>query len=305
MTVAVIGLGTIGMRWTARFCAAGLPVRVFDLDPAASVQCAQALPHLLAEVAALRPSATPATAPIFAATLADAVAGAEFVQENAPERIAIKRAVLAEIDAAAPASAIVASSSSALLVSDMQVDCVHPERVVLGHPFNPAHLMPLIEIVGGRRTAPETVQRALAFYEALGGKPVVLNRELPGHLALRLMAAMWREAIHLVVTGTASMRDVDRAFQYGPGPKWTLQGSFISNHLNADGMETFLARYGDMYQALFDDLGTPRLDAETRGAIAAATHAAIGARSNDTLRSERDEGLIRLLRAQDPAESGS
>jgi 3-hydroxyacyl-CoA dehydrogenase len=112
------------------------------------------------------------------------------------------------------------------------------------------------------------------------------------------MAAMWQEAIHLVISGVATAEDVDRAFQYGPGPKWTLQGSFISNHLNADGMEAFLARYGDMYQSLFDDLGTARLDAETRAAVVAATQAAIGGRSNDTLRAERDTGLIRLLSAQ-------
>lgn len=297
MKVAVIGLGTIGMRWLARFCAAGLEVRAFDPEPGAAIRCAAALPGLVAEVAALQPGGQPSQ-PIFVETLESAVADAAFVQENAPERIALKRAVLAEIDAAAPPEAIIASSSSALLVSDMQMDCAHPERIVLGHPFNPAHLMPLVEIVGGARTSAETITRARDFYEALGAKPVVLHREVPGHLALRLMAAMWQEAIHLVTSGVASAEDVDRAFQFGPGPKWTLQGSFISNHLNADGMETFLARYGDMYQALFDDLGTARLDASTRAAIVAATEAAIGGSSNDTLRAERDTGLIRLLSAQ-------
>jgi carnitine 3-dehydrogenase len=298
--VAVLGLGTIGMRWVARFCAAGLTVVAHDPDPAAAKRCAAALPGLLAEVAALRPG-PPANAPRFAATLAEAVGDADFVQENAPERIALKRAVLAQIDAAAPPGAIIASSSSALLVSDMQAECARPQRVVLGHPFNPAHLMPLVEIVGGRRTAPETVARARAFYEALGAKPVVLNRELPGHLALRLMAAMWREAIHLVVSGAASVEDVDRAFQYGPGPKWTLQGSFVSNHLNAEGMESFLDRYGDMYQALFDDLGEATLDAPTRAAVVAATRAAIGGQDDATLRRARDDGLVRLLRAQEDA----
>lgn len=298
--VVVVGLGTIGMRWVARFCAAGLPVRGFDPDPDAAGRCATALPGLFAEIAALRPGPPP-VAPHFAATLAEAVGEAGFVQESGPERLPLKRAVLAEIDAAAPAGAVIASSSSALLVSDMQADCARPGRVVLGHPFNPAHLMPLVEIVGGRLTAPETVARARTFYEALGAKPVVLNRELPGHLALRLMAAMWREAIHLVVSGAASLKDVDRAFQYGPGPKWMLQGAFVSNHLNADGMESFLVRYGDMYQALFDDLGDARLDAETRAMIAAATRAAIGGRDDAALRQERDAGLVRLLRAQEGA----
>ena len=297
MTVAVIGLGAIGVRWTARFCAAGLDVVAFDPHPDAARRCVEMLPGLLVEVAALRPGPAP-TVPVFAATLAEAVGQASFVQENAPERLALKQAVLSEIDAAAPAEAIIASSSSALLVSDMQSACARPERVVLGHPFNPAHLMPLVEIVGGQRTAPETIVAARAFYEGVGAKPVVLNRELPGHLALRLMAAMWREAIHLVVSGAATAADVDRAFQYGPGPKWTLQGSFISNHLNADGMESFLERYGDMYQHLMDDLGTVRLEGSTRSAVIAATQAAIGGRSDAALRAERDAGLIRLLQVQ-------
>lgn len=298
--VAVIGLGIIGARWVARFCAAGLAVTAHDPDPAAMARCQEAFPDLLAEVARLRPNVLRPTAPRFDASLEGALEGAEFVQENAPERLAVKRAVLAAIDRLAPAETIIASSSSALRVSDMQADCARPERVVLGHPFNPAHLMPLVEIVGGVRTAPASVIQTRDFYAAIGAKPVVLNRELPGHLALRLMAAMWREAIHLVVSGAASLEDVDRAFQYGPGPKWTLQGAFLSNHLNAGGMAEFLERYGDMYQALFDDLGAARLDAPTRAAVVAATSAAIGGRSDAALRTERDAGLVRLLRAQEP-----
>lgn len=298
--VAVIGLGTIGTRWVAQFCAGGLSLSAYDPDPDAARRCEAALPALLADVAALRPG-PPASRPRFATSLADAVREATFLQENAPERLALKRALLAEIDDAAPAGAVIASSSSALLVSDMQAGCARPERTVLGHPFNPAHLMPLVESVGGRRTAPETIVRARAFYEAIGAKPVVLHQELPGHLALRLMAAMCREAIHLVVSGAASVEDVDRAFQYGPGPQWTLQGAFVSNHLNADGIESFLERYGDMYQALFDDLGAARLDKATRAKVAAATRVAIGSRDDAALRRERDAGLVRLLQAQDGA----
>ena len=192
MKVAVIGLGTIGMRWVARFCAAGLDVTAWDASSDAVAQCRTGLPALLADVAALRPGPRP-TDPRFAASLQEAVSDVAFVQENTPERIDLKRSVLAQIDAAAPAEAIIASSSSALLVSEMQRGCAHPERVVLGHPLNPAHLMPLVEVVGGENTSRAAVERARAFYEGIGAKPVVLNREIPGYLALRLGVVGERE----------------------------------------------------------------------------------------------------------------
>src|SRR5690606_27037630 len=209
------------------------------------------------------------------------------------------RALITAIDAAAPGHAIIASSSSALHVSDFQTGCATPGRVVLGHPFNPAHLMPLVEVVGGKLTEPDCVADAAGFYEYIGKKPVVLRRELTGHLALRLMGAMWREAIALVLEGSATVEDVDRAFRYGPGPKWTLQGSFISNHLGADGMADFLEKYGGTYEAIWEDLrGTPVLDADACQHITEQTSAAIGARSDSVLKDARDAGLLEILETQ-------
>lgn len=295
-TVVVVGFGTIGQRWAAAFAHAGLMVKAHD-PQASQWDAFKAIePSLMRDLDALHGSSAPRGGVQFPAGLAEALDGADFVQECGPERLDLKRPLLAAIERHVAADTIIASSSSALKVSDMQDQCAHPERIVLGHPFNPAHLMPLVEIVGGESTDPATVQTARDFYESIGKKPVVMNREITGHLALRLMGAMWREAIALARDGIASVEDIDRAFIYGPGPKWTLQGSFISNALNADGMESFLIKYGPTYQAIWDDLGTAVLDDKTRDAVSASTHAAVGGRTQDDLRRSRDEGLIDILR---------
>lgn len=297
--VAVIGLGTIGMRWAAVFAHAGLAVHAQDPDPQAWDRFQSALPTLLEELQRLQPAQAPLGDIRYAATIAQAVNTADFVQENTPERMEIKCAALQAIDAATPSHAVIASSSSALLVSDFQRGCAHAERIVLGHPFNPAHIMPLVEVAGGELSAPWAVESARKFYESIGKKPVVMRRELTGHLALRLMGAMWREAIALVAEGSVSVEDIDRAFRYGPGPKWTLQGSFISNHLGAEGLESFLDKYGPTYEMIWKDLRpTPELNATTRAALVTGTQAALGTRSDASLKQERDQGLIELLAVQ-------
>jgi len=296
LTVGIVGLGVIGQRWAACFAHAGYAVRGFDPAPESAAAFRQALPGLMADLDALKGPSPSAGAIDLFPTLAEALGGVGFVQENGPEDLALKRRLLAEIERHVDDDVVIASSSSALLVSDMQSECRVPGRIVLGHPFNPAHLMPLVEIVGGRTTNPGVTVRARAFYEGLGKKPVTLNREVTGHLALRLMGAMWREAIALVREGVASAEDVDRAFMYGPGPKWTLQGSFISNSLNAEDMESFLRRYGPTYQAIWDTLLDARLDEETIRAVAASTQAAAAGRSRQELAAEREAGLVGLLK---------
>ncbi|MEZ5798552.1 MAG: 3-hydroxyacyl-CoA dehydrogenase NAD-binding domain-containing protein [Paracoccaceae bacterium] len=296
MIIGVVGLGTIGQRWAAAFSHAGHDVICQDPDPAQEAALRAALPGLIADLDGLNgPSPAPGRVD-FVAGLAG-LGPVDFVQENAPERLELKQALLPAIEDQVRDEVIIASSSSALLVSEMQRDCRLPGRIVLGHPFNPAHLMPLVEIVGGEGTAPETLRRARAFYEAMGKKPVTLNREVTGHLALRLMAAMWREAIAMARDGIASVADIDRAFIYGPGPKWTLQGAFISNALNADGIGPFLRRYGPTYQAIWDDLLDARLDEATIATVAGLTEAAVAGRSNDELRAAREAGLAEILAA--------
>src|SRR5690554_31769 len=202
--VAVLGLGTIGMRWAAVFAHAGLDVIAQDPDPAAWERWLAQRDVLLNELQQLKPGRGAAGNVTFTADVAKAVQAADFIQENAPEQLHVKRALITAIDAAAPGDAIIASSSSALHVSDFQTGCANPGRVVLGHPFNPAHLVALVEVVGGKLTEPDCVADAAGFYEFIGKKPVILRRELTGHLALRLMGAMWREAIALVLEGSAT-----------------------------------------------------------------------------------------------------
>jgi carnitine 3-dehydrogenase len=297
LTIGVIGFGVIGQRWTAAFANAGHDVRVFDSGNDRKAAFEAVLPQLMSDLDALKGRETTRGSIELFATLEEALAGVDFVQESGPEDLALKRKLLPEIEACIRDDVIIASSSSALLVSDMQADCQCPERIVLGHPFNPAHLMPLVEVVGGKATGPETVARAFAIYDAIGKKPVRLNREITGHLALRLMGAMWREAIALVREGVASVEDVDRAFMFGPGPKWTLQGSFISNQLNASGMEDFLRKYGPTYEAIWATLSDARLDADTIRAVAHSTAEAANGRSDSELKAQREAGLVDILKA--------
>lgn len=303
LTIGIVGFGVIGQRWTACFAHAGHAVRVFDPTERREGAFSEALPALMADLDALKGRAPAPGAIRLFPTLAETLEGVDFVQENGPEDLVLKRRLLAEIEGHVGDEVVIASSSSALLVSDMQIECRRPGRIVLGHPFNPAHLMPLVEIVGGKATDPEAIARARALYEAIGKKPVTLNREVTGHIALRLMGAMWREAIALVRDGVASVEDVDRAFMYGPGPKWTLQGSFISNSLNADGIEDFLRKYGPTYQAIWDTLLDAKFEDKTIRAITASTNAAVDGRSQDDLKAAREAGLVGILRTM--AERGA
>lgn len=296
IAIGIIGFGVIGQRWAAAFAHAGHPVRVFDPAGNADSYQRDILPSLLNDLDMLKgEQSTLGTIELFP-TIAEALSGVNFVQENGPEKIDLKRKLLVEIENYIGEDIIIASSSSALLVSDMQSDCRKPNRIVLGHPFNPVHLMPLVEVVGGKTTSPESLTKAKNIYEEIGKKVVILNQEVTGHLALRLMGAMWREAIALVREGVTSVEDVDRAFMYGPGPKWTLQGSFISNGLNANNIEDFLVKYGPTYQAIWDTLLDAKLDKETIKIVASSTDQAVKSRSSDELREQRDAGLIDILK---------
>jgi carnitine 3-dehydrogenase len=297
--VAVVGTGTIGMSWAATFLSRGLAVTASDPAPEAEARLRHFIDAAWPVLARLGPIA--ATPPhhslIFCADPETAVAAADFVQESAPEREAIKQPLLARIDAALPPEVVIASSSSGLLISNLVASCRHPGRCVIGHPFNPPHLIPLVEVVAGAQTAPATVERAMAFYAGIGKRPIRIRREVAGHVANRLQAALWREAVHLVAAGVASVADVDTAISEGPGLRWALMGPHLTFHLagGSGGMAHFLEQLGPPLESWWDDLGSPRLTPEVRAALTEGVAAEAGGRDIAALATERDRFLVDLL----------
>jgi 3-hydroxyacyl-CoA dehydrogenase len=299
--IAIVGAGTIGASWAAFYLARGFEVVVTDPAPGAEVllrqSVAQAWPSLeqlgLVTVGALPEQAR------FEPNLKAAVVGADFVQENGPEREEMKTRLFAEMDALLPPEVIIASSTSGLLMSLVQSECRHPERCVIGHPFNPPHLIPLVEVVGGERTAPEVIERAIDFYRSVGKQPIRLHKEVRGHVANRLQAALWREAIHLVAEGVASVADIDAAVTYGPGLRWPVFGPHMTFHLGGGqgGMEHFLAHLLDPFEEFWADLGNPRMTPELQGQIIEGVQDEAGGRSIAELSQARDRRIIAVLQA--------
>ena len=296
--VAVIGGGTIGASWVAHFLGRGFDVMVSDpqLTPESIRRAVDAAWPAL-QALGLAPEASPDRLQ-FCRDARAAVEGADFVQENGPEDEALKIEVFAELDSAAPVETILASSSSGLLMSRIQSRCVHPERCVIGHPFNPPHLMPLVEVVGGSRTTPDAIERALGFYRAAGKHPIHIRTELRGHIANRLQAALWREAISLVDAGVASVADVDAAVAYGPGLRWAIMGPSLTFHLGGGtgGIRHFMQHLGPAVQSWWDDLGSPTLTPAVAQKVVDGVLAETAGRPVDELARERDAILVKLLR---------
>ncbi len=296
--VAVIGTGVIGASWCSCFLAAGLDVAASDPAPGAEVR-------LRATVAAqwpamerlgLAPGASRERLRFHPGAEA-AAEGADFVQENGPERIEAKRALFALLDRAAPEHAVLATSSSTLMASEVCVDCERPERVLVGHPFNPPHLIPLVEVVGGPRTGERAVEAAMRFYARCGKTPVRLKRERRGHVANRLQAALWQEAIHLLREGVCDAADVDAAIAHGPGLRWALLGPFLNMHLSGGegGIGHMLEHLGPPVEAMWRDLGRSTLDAETCAALTEGVAAELAGRDQDAMVARRDDVLLTLL----------
>jgi 3-hydroxyacyl-CoA dehydrogenase len=225
-----------------------------------------------------------------------AVDGARFVQESVPERATLKHELYAEIEPALAADAIVASSASGLTLSELQAGWRRPDRFVLGHPFNPPHLIPLVEVMGNERTGAGVVAAARDFYESIGKVTIEVRREVPGHVANRLQAALWREAIHLVNEGVASVDDVDTAISSGPGLRWAAWGPTTLFHLGAGegGLAAFCERYGDSFNRWWDDLGDPRLDEATTARLVDGLTAATSG-DLDALAAQRDALVIAAI----------
>jgi 3-hydroxyacyl-CoA dehydrogenase len=234
----------------------------------------------------------------FRASLAEAVAGADLIQENGPERIDFKQKLYGQLDELLPADVIIASSSSGLTMSAIQSGAgSHPERCVIAHPFNPPHLIPLVEIVGGAKTSEETIRRAAEFYTSIGQRTVRLNKEMPGHVANRLQAALAREVYYLVAEGVVSAADVDTALCWGPGLRWGVMGNMMLNHLGGGpgGIEHFFQQFAGPMTAWWKTLGSPVLTPEVQKKLIDNVHSEVGSRTISDLEAERDEILLGLL----------
>jgi 3-hydroxyacyl-CoA dehydrogenase len=297
--VAVVGTGVIGASWVAHFLAHGLDVVATDPSPDAEER-------LRADVAAIWPTLQPVAggAPdrlAFRRDAAEAVADADFVQENGPEREELKHELFSVLDAAARPEVVLASSSSGMLPSVIARGCPHhPERLVIGHPFNPPHLIPLVEVVPGERTSEQAVAVAMEFYTAVGKRPIRLRHELPGHVANRLQAALWQEAYSLVERGVATVADIDTAIAHGPGLRWAVLGPFANQHLSGGpgGIAHVLEHLGPPTEAWWRDLGQVTLTPELVARIVAGVDEELADVDPAQLIARRDAVLTALLAAK-------
>src|SRR5712671_4598231 len=266
--IAIIGTGVIGASWTALFLAKGLQVVATDVAPNAEAALRKFVETAWPPLKRLRLSPGASQSNLtFTADLAQALAGVDLVQENGPERIDFKQKLYGQLDELLPPDVIIASSSSGLTMSEIQKGAAsHPERCVIAHPFNPPHLIPLVEIVGGAKTSEETIQRVTQFYAGLGKQPVRLHKELSGHVANRLQAAIIREVYYLVSEGVLSAADADTALSWGPGLRWGIMGNMLLNHLGGGqgGIEHFFQQFAGPMTAWWKTLGSPVLTPEVQ-----------------------------------------
>jgi 3-hydroxyacyl-CoA dehydrogenase len=307
--IAIIGTGVIGASWTALFLAKGLQVVATDIAPNAEAALRKfvetAWPAL--QRLGLAPGASQSNLK-FTAAIAQAVSGVDLVQENGPERIDFKQKLYGQLDELLPPDVIVASSSSGLKMSDIQLGAKsHPERCVIAHPFNPPHLIPLTEIVGGAKTSEETIRRAAEFYTSIGQRTVRLNKEMPGHVANRLQGALAREVYYLVAEGVVSAADVDTALCWGPGLRWGVMGNMMLNHLGGGpgGIEHFFQQFTGPMTAWWKTLGSPALTPQVQKKLIDSVHAEVGSRTIEELEAERDEMLLGLLEIRKGAKTAA
>ncbi|QOR38004.1 L-carnitine dehydrogenase [Billgrantia diversa] len=297
--LSVIGTGVIGNGWIARALANGWDVVAFDPDPAAEARTRafvdNAWPSL--ERRGLAEGADPARL-TFVGNLEEAVAGADLVQENVPERLELKREILAALDAAAAPQAILGSSTSGFKPSDLQQACTNsPGRVIVAHPFNPVYLLPLVELVGGEATQPDQIEQAQGLYRELAMRPLVVRREIEGHIADRLMEALWREALHLVNDGIATTEEIDAAVIYGCGLRWSLMGTFLTFHLAGGdaGMRHMLEQFGPALKLPWTKLEAPELTDELIDKVVEGCEHQAAGRSVSELDRRRDDFLVEML----------
>ena len=296
--IAIVGTGVIGASWAALYLARGFDVVATDPGPKAEANLRKYINEAWSDLTAigLSPGASRDRL-IFASSLQGAVAGADLIQENGPERPDFKMKLFADIDDAAPVTSIIASSSSGITPSVMQSKAKHPERILVGHPFNPPHLIPLVEVVGGAKTSPEYIQRAMAFYASIGKKPILLKKEIPGHVANRLQVALFKEVLYLIEQDVLSVADADAAVSWGPGLRWGIMGPSLQFHLagGAGGIKHFFEGVFAGLTPLLSALGNPQVTPELKEKVTEGVLAEAGDRSVEQLAKDENERLVGLL----------
>ena len=305
--IASLGGGPIGGGWTAHFLARGYDVVSYLHDPREEESFRKVVDTawISLETLGLAEGANRARLRI-TSDLAEAVRDAEFVQESAPEDLAIKQALYEQLGHLVPQNVVIASSTSGLTMSEIQARCPTPERTAIGHPFNPPYLLPLVEIVGGARSDAKAVQWACDFYRAAGKAPLVLKKEIPGFVATRLQEALWREALHMVANGEATPQDIDLALINGPGPRLALMGQCMAFHVacGAGGMATNLDQFGPALKLPWTRLAAPELTPELRNRMVEGCNEMAGGRHFEDLAAERDRGIVAILKAIEGARAG-
>ena len=296
--IAIVGTGLIGSSWAAQYLARGFDVIATNPDSKAESKLCKNIDAAwkALTIIGLSPGATRDRL-TFNSNMKEALSNADFVQENGPESPDFKIKLFAEIDDATPSESIIASSSSGITMSVIQSGCKHPERCVIGHPFNPPHMIPLVEVVGGNKTSPEAIQQAIAFYASIGKKPIYLRKEFPGHAANRLQAALYREVLYLIEQGVLSVEDADAAVSWGPGLRWGLMGPNMLWHIGGGegGIQQFMEKFMDPLAILMKNLGNPEVTTELKQTIIGGVMQEAGNRSVKQLAQEENERLLQLI----------
>jgi 3-hydroxyacyl-CoA dehydrogenase len=296
--IGIVGTGVIGASWAALYLSRGLDVVATDPAPNAEANLRKYIDEAWEQLKIIGLTAGAAQDHLtFTTDLREAVSKADFVQENGPELQDFKINLFADMDAAAPPDSLIASSSSGLTMSVLQSKCKYPERCVIGHPFNPPHIIPLVEVVGGTKTSPEAIQQSMAFYASIGKKPIHLRKELPGHVANRLQAALYREVMYLIQQGVLSVAEADDAVSYGPGLRWGVMGPSLQWHVGGGpgGIQHFMEHLMDPLANLIKVLGTPEVTTELKQTIIDGVLVEAANRSVDQLAKEENELLLGLL----------
>src|ERR1700751_1112470 len=306
--IAIVGTGVIGASWAAEYLARGFDVVATDPAPNAEANLRKYVEEAWNDLTKIGLSKDASKDRLtFTANSKEALSKADLVQENGPERPDFKMKLYAEMDEVTPVDSLLASSSSGITPSVIQSKCKHPERVVIGHPFIPPHIIPLVEVVGGTKTSPDAIRQAISFYASIGKKPIHLKKELPGHVANRFQAALYREMLYLIEQDVLSVEDTDAAVCYGPGPRWGAMGQSLQWHLGggAGGIKHFMEHLMPPLEGMMKMLGTPNITAELKQKVVDGVMREAAGRSVDQLAQDENRVLIGLLKLRAGSGNGS